>query len=117
MEQRRTGVPGRFGLFQFNEQNWYSTGTTIPWNIGNAAKDPEQAASVALASLFDKLGYRGVANPAVEAITKAIDRFGEGDGRYGQAVMDCASGMGSGDFVGALGILKDYATWVQPGRP
>jgi hypothetical protein len=37
---------GRVGLFQFDERNWYASGTTIPWDGGKSAKDPALAARV-----------------------------------------------------------------------
>jgi RHS repeat-associated protein len=107
---------GRVGLFQFNEANWEAAGTDIPWDNGNAAKDPGQAAAVALALLYRKLGYSGVQNPTEDAIRRAIDNFGEGDGRYGQAVMDCANQMKAGNFAGVYATLEGYAQWVAGGR-
>jgi hypothetical protein len=108
---------GRVGLFQFNEASWTASGTDIPWDSGSAAMDPQTAADVALALLYRKLGYGGTQNPTPSAIQQAIDNFGEGDGRYGQAVMDCARQLQAGDFTGAYGTLQSYASWVAAGRP
>jgi RHS repeat-associated protein len=108
---------GRVGLFQFNEANWQASGTSIPWEGGQSAKDPETAATVALALLYRKLGYSGVSSPTEAAITRAIDNFGESDDRYGQAVMDCAKELDAGNFERAYQILADYASWVAKGRP
>jgi hypothetical protein len=107
---------GRVGLFQFDRANWIASGTGISWNNGAAAKDPETAAEVALVLLYRKLGYSGVHNPTNDAVQKAIDNFGEGDGRYGKAVMDCAKQLKNGDFRGAYTTLQDYANWVAGGR-
>ena len=84
---------------------------------GGSAKDPDTAATVALALLTRNLGYNGVQNPTADAVKEAIDKFGEHDGRYGQAVVDCAAKLKSGDFSGAMGTLQGYATWVAKGRP
>lgn len=108
---------GRIGLFQFNQNSWAYSGTSIRWNGGAAAKDAYTAATVALALLYRSLGYGGVDMPTVEAIQQAIDKFGEHDGRYGQAVMDCADKLRRGDFAGALEILSDYASLGTAGRP
>jgi hypothetical protein len=83
---------------------------------GVGAKDPETAAEVALALLYRKLGYAGVQNPTDEAVQTAIDNFGEVDGRYGKAVMDCAKQLKNGDFSGAISTLQTYANWVAGGR-
>jgi hypothetical protein len=107
---------GRVGLFQFDKNNWDASGTAIPWNNGSSAKDPLVAAEVALALLYRKLGSSGVQNPTDTAVQRAIDNFGEGDGRYGQAVMDCAKQLQSGDFLGAYNTLQSYANWVAGGR-
>jgi hypothetical protein len=48
--------------------------------------------------LTRNLGYGGVQNPTADAVTEAIDKFGEHDGRYGQAVVDCATKLKNGDF-------------------
>jgi hypothetical protein len=113
----KSATNGRVGLFQFNETNWKASGTSIPWENGKSAKDPEAAASVALALLFRKLGYSGVGQPTESAVQTAIDNFGEGDERYGKAVMDCEKALKSGNFRGAYQILLDYANWVAGGRP
>ena len=89
---------GRVGLFQFNQNSWAYSGTAIDWKGGASAKDPYTAATVALALLTRNLGYEGVQNPTGAAVTKAIDKFGENDGRYGQAVVDCASKLKNGTF-------------------
>jgi len=107
---------GRVGLFQFNQANWDASGTSIAWNNGAAAKDAETSAEVALALLYRKLGYGGVENPTDDSIQTAIDNFGEGDGRYGKAVMDCAKQLKNGDFSGAMNTLQTYANWVAGGR-
>jgi hypothetical protein len=104
---------GRVGLFQFTQQDWESTGTTIAWNNGEAARDAGTAALIALALLSKKLGYSGLANPTQAAITEAIDKFGEHDGRYGQAVVDCARALESNDFTRAHSILYQYANWKR----
>ena len=49
-------------------------------------------------------------SPSLADITEAIDRFGEHNGRYGTAVMDCASSLAAGDFASAHQRLMDYAT-------
>jgi hypothetical protein len=108
---------GRVGLFQFDEANWLFSGTTTAWEGGKPAKDPFTAAKVALALLYRKLGYKGVENPTADAVKEAIDKFGEHDSRYGQAVMDCANKLAAGDFSGGMGVLQDYANWVKRGRP
>jgi hypothetical protein len=74
--------------------------------------DPSTAAYVALAFLYRKLGYDGVGNPTADAVKEAIDKFGEHDGHYGQAVMDCAAKLAAGDFSAAFGVLVDYANWA-----
>jgi RHS repeat-associated protein len=111
------GSNSRAGLFQFDEQNWRASGTSIPWDGGANARDPEISATVALALLFRKLGYDGVGNPTDDAIQKAIDNYGEGDGRYGRAVMECANELKRGSFQTAFDVLDQYATWVRNGRP
>ena len=108
---------GRVGLFQLDETNWKASGTSIQWANGQAAKDPARAAAVALALLYRKLGYDGVSKPTEEAITRAIDNFGEGDSRYGRTVTDCANALKYGNFSQAYRILYDYADWVRRGRP
>jgi len=108
---------GRVGLFQFNQANWTASGTAISWDNGSAAKNPQTAAEVTLALLYRKLGYGGVQDPTDAAIQQAIDNFGEGDGRYGKAAMDCAKQLQAGDFVGAYNTLQSYANWVAAGRP
>jgi len=107
---------GRVGLFQFNQNSWSYSGTAIAWNGGQSAKDAYTAATVALALLTRNLGYDGVQNPTPAAVTAAIDKFGEHDGRFGQAVVDCAGRLAKGDFDGAIGVLQTYATWVAGGR-
>jgi hypothetical protein len=72
---------------------------------------------VAIALLYRKLGTDNLNNPSQTAITQAIDKFGEHDGRYGQAVVDCAKQLDSGNFAGASQILSTYANWVANGRP
>lgn len=104
-------------MFQFNETSWTYSGTGLDWAGGEGAKDPFTAATVALALLYRNLGYSGVTNPTPEAIKQAIDRFGENDARYGQAVVDCAEKLAAGDFSGAMKILEGYANWVARGRP
>jgi hypothetical protein len=42
-------------------------------------------------------------------------RFGEHDGPYGKAVVDCAAKLNNGDFSGAFGTLQDYANWRTKG--
>ncbi|MEW5979460.1 MAG: transglycosylase SLT domain-containing protein [Acidobacteriota bacterium] len=76
-----TSRNGRVGLFQFDESNWKASGTEIPWNNGASGRDPKTSASVAIGLLYRKLGYDGVQNPTEQAIERAIDSFGEGDGR------------------------------------
>jgi hypothetical protein len=44
-------------------------------------------------------------------IQEAIDRFGEHDGRYGEAVLDCAKKLVDGDSTGAHGVMYRHATW------
>jgi hypothetical protein len=108
---------GRVGLFQFNQNSWSYSGTDIPWDGGGPAKDPYTSATVALALLTRNLGYNRVQDPTADAVKEAIDKFGEHDGRYGQAVVDCAGKLAKGDFSSAIGILQDYANWVARGRP
>jgi hypothetical protein len=112
-----TSSGGRVGLFQFNQTSWAYSGTSINWNGGQSARDPLTAASVALALLYRSLGYSGVLNPTAEAVQKAIDNFGEGDGRYGQAVMECARELDAGNFDNAYQALLQYALWVSAERP
>jgi len=69
-----------------------------------------------LALLCRELGYSGLLNPGDDAIRRAIDNFGEGDGRYGQAVTDCANQMKAGNFEGVYSTLEGYARWVARGR-
>lgn len=107
---------GRIGLFQFNENSWSYSGTAVAWSGGQAAQDPYTAATVALALLTRNLGYSGVQNPSASAITEAVDKFGEHDGRYGQSVVDCARNLADGDFSGAFKVLQNYANWVAGGR-
>ena len=107
---------GRVGLFQFNQLSWAYSGTAIAWKNGESAKDPYTAAVVALALLTRNLGYGGVQNPTTATVTEAIDKFGEHDGQYGRAVVDCADKLKNGDFSGAIGALENYANWVQGGR-
>ena len=102
---------GRVGLYQFNKANWEASGTSIPWNGGSSARDPYTSTAITIGFLYRKLGSDGVANPTQAAIQEAIDKFGEHDGRYGQAVMDCAKALGSGDFLGTFGILYRYNDW------
>jgi hypothetical protein len=102
---------GRVGLFQFNEINWNYSGTGIPWNNGNSARNPGDAAAAALALLYRKLGINGLANPTQAALTTAIDNFGEADGKYGQAVMNCAKQLDAGNFAGAYKTMEDYSIW------
>jgi len=71
---------------------------------------------VAIALLYRKLGTNGVDNPTEAAITSAIDRFGEGDGKYGTAVMTCAKKLDAGNFDEAYKVMQDYANWVAGGR-
>jgi hypothetical protein len=48
--------------------------------------------------------------PVTEAeYVDAIDRFGEHDGRYGRAVVDCAEALRKGDFRSAFSRLVSYA--------
>jgi hypothetical protein len=108
---------GRVGLYQFNQAIWSYSGTSISWDGGKSAKDPNTATAVAIGLLYRDLGYDGVANPTQAAITEAIDKFGEHDGRYGQAVVDCAKKVDAGDFDGGMSILKTYSQWVADGRP
>jgi hypothetical protein len=113
---RSSGSTFRSGLFQFNKESWESTGTDIAWDNGRAAQNPETAAAVALALLFKKLGYSGINNPTREAIQKAFDNFGEGNGEYGKTVMDCADALGRDDFTKAHSILYSYALRRQSGQ-
>jgi hypothetical protein len=101
---------GRVGLFQFDQQNWIYSGTSIAWDNGNSAKDPETASLVTLALLYRKLGTNGIENPTESAITSAIDRFGEGDGKYGAAVMNCSKALDAGDLGAVHTIINSYAT-------
>ena len=106
---------GRLGLFQFNAVNWAASGTSYAFTTANA-DNPAISASVAEALLYRKLGYSGVANPTPQAITKAIDQFGENDGHYGAAVMNCAQQLGSGNTSGAYNTLQSYATGKAAGQ-
>jgi RHS repeat-associated protein len=108
---------GREGLFQFNQDSWAYSGTSIPWDGGSNAQDPYTSAMVALALLTRNLGYGGVQNPTAAAVQSAIDKFGENDGRYGQAVVDCAKELQAGDFDNAYNTLQSYANWIAQGRP
>lgn len=78
----------------------------MPWNQGASAKDPFEAATAALALLYRKLGYSSVSDPNAAAVQLAIDNFGEGDAKYGQAVMDCAKDLDSGHFTSAYNALQ-----------
>ncbi len=100
-----------FGLFQFNEQSWHDSRTSIPWSGGQAALFAYNAAAVALSYLYVKLGYSGLQNPTPSAVQGAIDRFGDHNERYGEAVMKCASKLDSGDFSGAMQAVHDYSNW------
>lgn len=114
---------GRVGRYQFNAASWANTGTSTPWNNGESAKDVKFATSVAASYLYRKLGYDGLEDvrsndPArkEEAMQEAIDRFGEHDGRYGLAVMQCARNLSSNKFADAIAELVNYANWVAGGR-
>jgi hypothetical protein len=107
---------GKVGLFQLDKSNWAASGTAVDWNNGSAAKDPETDAEVALALLYRKLGYDGVQNPTEDAVRRAIDKFGENDGQYGTAVMDCEKQLKTGNFEGAYNTLGAYSAWVAGGR-
>ena len=102
---------GRVGLFQFNETSWTYARTSIPWDGGSAAKDPYTAGLVALVLLTNNLKYSGVANPTADAVQGAIDRFGEHDGRYGAAVIECAKDLDAGLTGSAVNVLQAYANW------
>jgi hypothetical protein len=102
---------GRVGLFQFNQASWAYSGTSIPWNGGQSAQNPYTAASVALALLSRDLGTNGLANPTPQAVQNAIDKFGENDGKYGQAVINCAKQLDGGNAAGAMSTIQAYDTW------
>jgi hypothetical protein len=115
---------GRVGLFQFDRQSWeFATRTdtnpngSIPWDEGKAAKDPHTAATVAVARLYRALATlrspMDFANVTEADIREAIDRFGENDDKYGQAVMDCSKKLLAGDFEGAYGVMYQYANWKR----
>jgi hypothetical protein len=110
---RTSGI--RAGLFQFNQASWRDSGTSIPWDGGAGAKDPVQAAAVALAYLYRQLGrvtdYGNPSQATRAEIEKAIDNFGEGDKMYGAAVMQCADQLASGNFEAAFGTMWNYAQW------
>ena len=71
-DRNKAGPDGRVGLFQFNENSWKYSGTSLPWENGKAAKDPYQGATVAIALLYRTLGYNGVANPTDRAIISEL---------------------------------------------
>jgi RHS repeat-associated protein len=101
----------RFGLYQFSAASWAYSGTLTPWNGGQSAQNPT-AATVAMLDLLNKnLGSSGVTNPTQSAVQNAIDEAGENNGRYGQAVMNCAHSLASGNFATAMGYVQQYLTW------
>jgi len=56
------------------------------------------------------------ANVTEADIRQAVNRFGENDEKYGQAVMDCAKQLAAGDFAGAHGTMYEYGRWKAGGR-
>jgi hypothetical protein len=105
----------RWGLFQFNKANWDYAGIEVDWNNGLAATDADLSSAAAIKLLHKKIleikELSGDNNfKASEHIIEAIDRFGEHDGHYGQAVSDCAKKLRQGNLQGYQAI-SDYLNW------
>jgi hypothetical protein len=115
---RKDGSVYRVGLYQFDEITWNDTARQIGASTAfeTGASDISVSTVMAQALLYIKLrdaigeGPSGLTSAPTEAqLTEAIDRFGEHNGRYGVAVMDCTRSLAAGNFAAAYRRLVDYA--------